>query len=146
MSNLLNWKKRLYLGPDHKPYPVSMHLFLYMTLIFGIAFVIPPAILGTGLTALFQFSASHDLAILWGMSCIVLTALNTIMLITYNKFLAGFVGILGFCLWTYAAIAYMFVGFPFGLLTIAIPNIVFWANYSFSLTKYKKYLYDDDDS
>lgn len=136
----MEYLKRLIYRPDGTRIPLPTHLFFYITLVFGIAFVLPPSIFGLGLVEIFKFSSLHGLAQWWGMALITTTLLNTIMLITRNQTIAQVTGVLGFCCWLYAAIGYFIVGFPFGLLVGAVPNMIFWAWYTFRLSGWSNYI------
>lgn len=128
---------RLLYRPDGLRISFSTHLFLFITLMFGIAFVLPPELFATGLSPLSSFSSGVGVGALWGVGLITVTVLNTIMLLTRIKALASVTGVLGFCLWLYAAFAYAHVGYWLGLLVIALPSVMFWAWYSLIVTQFR---------
>lgn len=124
--------------PDGQRINFAVHLFFYITLMFGLAFVLPPEWLGTGASELFHFSQVHGVAFWWGMAMLVTTALNTIMLGTRNTVLAQYAAMVGFLCWAYAFIAYAIQGFWFGLLVGAVPNLAFWIWYYFQTQYYRR--------
>ena len=132
--------KRLITRPDGLPIPLSTHLFFFITLVFGIAFSVPPGIFNTFSSPLWSFSTSAGVAWLWGIGLLTVCALNALMLLTRSRFLASIVGVLGFCLWLYAAFAYFYIGFWLGFFAAALPNAIFWAWYAVQVAKYRNYL------
>lgn len=136
-------KKRLTTRPDGMKISFSTHLFFYITLIFGLAFILPPDVLGVATSPLYEFTHAGPWGFWWGVGLIVVFVANTVMLITRSRRLAGIVGVLGFSLWVFAAFAYIFMGFWFGLLVVAIPSLIFWGWYSITVSQFSRSLYDD---
>lgn len=132
--------KGLLYKPDGERIPFTTHIFFYVTLMFGIAFVIPPDWLGTGATHLFKFSVHHNVAHLWGISLITVSAANTLMLWLHSRLMAQFVGAFGFACWMYAGIAYILSDLPFGLLVVALPNMTFWLWYAMQIVIWRRYI------
>jgi len=132
--------KRLTTKPDGAPIALSTHMFFFITLVFGIAFVLPPGVFNTFTSPLWSFSASAGVALFWGIGLLATSVLNTLLLLTRSPILASIVGVLGFCLWLYAAFAYFYIGFWLGFLGAAIPNVIFWGWYAVQVAKYRNYL------
>jgi hypothetical protein len=135
--------KRLTTRPDGRRIAFSTHLFFYISLIFGLAFVLPPDLLEMTTSPLYQFTASSGWAFWWGMSLLIVTVANTVMLLTRSTKLASVVGVFGFCLWLFAFFAYWFMGFWFGLFAAAVPSLAFWAWYSFMISRFRGYPEED---
>lgn len=129
--------KRLTIRPDGKHIAFPTHLFLLITLMFGIAFVLPEGVLATAASPLWAFSSKAGIGFWWGWGLIAVTIMNTIMLLTRSIILARITGALGFCLWLYAAFAYLYIGFWLGLLASAVPCVLFWGWYSLQIAKFR---------
>lgn len=132
--------KRLTTRPDGLPIPLSTHLFFFMTLVFGVAFVLPPGVFNTFSSPLWLFSSSVGVGTAWGIGLLLTSALNALMLLTRSESLAKVTGVLGFCLWLYACFAYFYIGFWLGFLAAALPSTVFWAWYSIQVAKFRNLL------
>ena len=133
-------KERLTRRPDGQNISVSTHIFFYITLMFGIVFVLPPTLFDTIYSPLYQFTVARDWHFWWGVGLLVVSVSNTLMLYTRSRFFASFVGALGFCLWLFAGFAYLYMGYVFGFLVVALPNMVFWAWYSIMVARFRNSL------
>lgn len=128
---------RLIIRPDGKNIAFPTHLFLFITLMFGIAFVLPPGVLAAASSPLWTFSSQAGVGLWWGWGLIAVSVMNTLMLLTRSVLLARITGALGFCLWLYATFAYLYIGFWLGLLASAIPNVLFWGWYAIQVAKFR---------
>lgn len=134
MNNL----KRLMTRPDGTMIAFSTHIFFYISLVFGLAFILPPGLLDMTNSPLYMFTVDLGWFYYWGWGLIAVTVANTIMLWTRSNRLASVVGVLGFCLWLFAAFAYGFMGYWFGLLAAALPNLVFWFYYAIMVAQFRQ--------
>lgn len=133
--NNLMWRE-----PGVKFHPL-MHAFLFITLVFGVAYSLDPDVFGLHRSPLYEFSEENlnsKVPELWGAALLLTTALNTVTLGTRWKFIGGFTAMLGFLCWLYASIVYAWVGYPLGLFGIAGPNLFFWTWYYMRVKAYHR--------
>lgn len=135
----MEWS-RLWKNPDGTNIKLPTHLFLYITLVFGLAFALPPQLFGMAALELFKFSTVNNIGFYWGLALLLTTVLNVVMMVTHSKLLGSITGVLGFCCWVYAGFAYIMIGLPFGFLVAALPNIAFWAWYALQVSQWKRYI------
>lgn len=117
--------------------PLS-HIFFLITLVMGLAFGAFPDFFHVETTVLFVqtlVSFPDLIANIWGWAMLAVSIANVILLMTRWRFgqcvaMAGFMG------WLYAALVYILAGYWFGLLAVAIPNLLFWVYYFMSISEY----------
>lgn len=144
-----DWMKflwgRLTTRPDGQPIGVPTHLFFFITLVFAIAFILPPSVFHLEFSELFGFSddTGHWLPLAWGLWLMATSVINTFMLVTRSKAHGSTAAMMGFTAWLYAAWAYAAVGFWLGFWVGAVPNTIFWAWYYWRVKMWHRYLFDD---
>lgn len=134
LKNLVYADETTYIHP-------LIHLFLYITLAFGLSFAFFPVLTGADQTVLYALtSIEHGgwATSLWGISAIVVTALNFVAFAIRKPWFGQPVTMLGFMIWFYAFYIYLSGGFLFGALVSSLPNMLFWAWQFISVSRYHK--------
>ena len=118
-----------------------MHPFLLMTASYGVALTF------FAHTAPVQQSILYSLTVLvlpkvvmsaWGIVALVVTVLNFVGVVVRNKTLGTTVAMLGFMLWFYAFFVYALSGFWVQVFFAAIPNLMFWGWYYYTIHDYHR--------
>lgn len=132
---------RLFKKPNGVPVLLPAHVLFFVTFIFGMAFFLPPPIFGVAQATLYQFSVGlHPvIPMIWGFGMIIATTLNTVGALFNNTIVARVGAMVAFALWGYAAVGYIMADFLLGLLTAALPMVLFWGWYYISIVSYQEH-------
>lgn len=110
-----------------------MHVFMFITLVFSVGFLIgDPSVTTTALytqTAMVGGSAINS----WGLVGIVTLILHTTGMLLRSRLGLEMLRLScfgGFYLWLWASVIYLGAGFYFQFLAAALPNLAFWAWYA----------------
>ena len=131
----LIWKSQ-----DERIHPLA-HVFFFITLAIGVFFTFFADSSGVLATVLYTqtVAAFGDTVVsLWGIACLVVTALNTLMLLTRKSVFAYAATYGGYGVWLYAAITYAVGGFWLQLCVTALPNLAFWVWYYLAAKRYQE--------
>lgn len=130
----MNVIKRLLFKDTGEPLNFLMHPFLWVTLLFGVAFVFPALFGVAGGNLLYQATVAHFGmvgAFVWGTLCLLLTVVNSYFII-YRKWQgASWSALIGEGVWIWSFLVYMLGGFFFQALVLSLPNMYFWGWYYF---------------
>lgn len=140
-NQIMKYLKRLVYRSEGQLFNPLMHIFLFITLVFGVAFGIAPHVFGADQTVLYAqtlINIGHNASSAWGWGLILVTIGNTVLLATRIRWLGGIVSCCGFMLWLYALITYMATGYWLGSFAAALPNLLFWAWYYFRVKSYHR--------
>jgi hypothetical protein len=120
-----------------------MHLFFFITFVFGFFFVFFTGAESTNAIVLYQVSVAYfsGTAIsFWGYLAMGITVLNTFCLIVRGRVglaLLPIVSLGGIYLWLYASVIYALEGFILQLLAAGIPNLLFWVYYGWKIIGFR---------
>jgi len=115
--------------------------FLLSTFSYGIgfAFILPfTKIAGTSSLFNAMSSLGNSLPIIWGAIAII-TILCGLTFLMFNIPPVGKAsGLAGACLWLFASSCYIATGEWLVLLSVAVPNLIFWIWQYFSLSQFRR--------
>ena len=104
------------------------HLFLYITFIIGLLFTFFPGV--TGAVASLLYSQTAMLWVyspsLWGIMALSAGVLCWLGTALRRKWLAEIACMLGFSVWVFALIVYVYSGAWLWVFVTALPNALFW--------------------
>lgn len=106
-----------------------VHIFLYVTLAFGISFMFladPTGASGTFLYKLTLAQLSPVAISVWGLAAIAAAIVNIIAYMFRQKWIGQTACYFGWAVWAFAFFIYAQGGFWFGALVISLPNLLFW--------------------
>lgn len=134
------WYKSTKCDSGHWLNPL-MHLFLLITVTFGIAFVFFPGTETVQASILFQESAS-----LFGVNQFGLFALISMVAHSLAFWFRGRVGLVcmpiamvaGYFAWFYASVIYLMSGFVFQFAVSCLPNLGFWCWYALQFNRRRR--------
>lgn len=132
LNNLIYVSEDKYINP-------LIHVFFYVTLAVGMAFVFFPDVTGAVDSRLYELTTVADgshATSLWGIGALIVTAANFIAYAYRKPWLGPLVSMAGFMLWFYAFWIYASGGFLYGALVTSLPNMVFWAWQFVQVRKY----------
>lgn len=115
-----------------------MHLFLLITLVFGIAFVFFGDTTSVQASVLYMNSAEWFGWNQFGLSCLAAMVAHTASFMLrgkWNLYLLPTAMAFGFFAWLYASIIYLDGGFFFQFAVACFPNLLFWVWYSFQFSR-----------
>lgn len=134
--------RRLVWRSEEEIFNPLMHIFFFISLVFGIAFTFYPGFFGADITVLWTLTKIHYGTTLvtsgWGVGLIALTILNTCMLMFRRPWMGGATAGLGFMLWLYAFFTYCLGHFWLGAVATSLPNMLFWVWYYFKVKEYHR--------
>ena len=136
----INWKNFVEHDESEKLNPF-IHLFMYMTLVWGLCFTFFPVATGASETFLYQLTVLQTfsgITSVWGIACLVVVVVELFAFNYRKRWLGGSATMMGFCVWLYAAITYGIGGFWFGLLVGAIPQLFFWVWLYITVERYHR--------
>lgn len=142
-ENMDIWN-RLTRRPDGEHIGFPVHLFLFVTAISGVAFILPPEIFSLHLSEAFRFSSEMGsvMPTILGVWMILATIANTATVLLRKKWLGASAAMMGFTGWLYVAIAYASFGHWFAFAVAAFPCMCFWGWYYLQVRKWKRW--DDE--
>lgn len=121
--------RNLFFSVDDVPTNPLVHIFLYVTLAFGVSFLFFADPTGASSSILYTATntAFGGIALnLWGAAAIVASTVNTIAYMVRQKWVGQTACYMGWGVWTFAFIIYIMAGSWFGALVMALPNLLFW--------------------
>lgn len=120
-----------------------LHVFMYLTLIFGLAFLFGGGSATLQASVLFQQTmlVGEPWVNAWGLIGVAVALLHTVAFLVRGK-----VGVRlmqaclfgGFYMWCWAGAIYLSGGFVFQFLVAVVPNLFFWSWYAFQWAKRKR--------
>lgn len=129
MANYL--RRLLFLDRQTRINPL-LYPFLWATGIYGLGFAFLGHWSGVSSSSLYTAFAlvHHWLPALWGFAAVLATILAIALMLTrYSGHLGHAAALLGFLVWVFAGCIYAINGYWLVMLTVAAPNIYFWAFY-----------------
>ena len=137
--------QRLFIGTPESPINPMVHMWFFVTLSAGIAFLFfghTDAVQSSILWQVTNANLSSHVLNLWGLVAIIVTAVNTWAVYARNL-PVGITNILvGVMLWLYAVILYAIGGFWFHVFVIGLPNLAFWSYYYMYMQDFKRIMRD----
>lgn len=125
-----------------------MHLFLYITLVFSVAFVFFGHTETVQQSTLFtesQSTAGNEWVVVWGDVGLLVVGLHITGLLlrtVYGLYMLLAAAAGGFYLWLWATVIYIQGDLWFQLTAAAIPNILFWSWYTWQW--YRRFTHQGD--
>ena len=119
-----------------------MHIFIFVTAVFSIAFLFFPVTCGIGQSVLYtQTLAVSGLAVNhWGIVGIITVSCHFIGLLIRGRVGSNFMRITifgGFYMWLWASVVYLSGGFIFQFFSMGVSNLLFWGWYAWHWRKSK---------
>lgn len=121
--------RNLLFAVDDIPTNPLVHIFMYITLAFGISFALFADPTGASSTILYKLTLAHFdgwATSLWGICAILAAVFNVFAFIYRRKWLGRFASYFGWSVWGFALVIYILGGFWFGALVASLPNLIFW--------------------
>lgn len=120
-----------------------MHVFLYMTMVWGIAMTFFAGTDTVSTTILYQETQDVGSGFVntWGLIAMATMVTHTIAFWIRGKWgvrMMGWCVFAGFYLWLWAGIIYLESGFLFQFLIACVPNMAFWVWYAWQRVKRKR--------
>lgn len=116
-----------------------MHPFLLLTAAYGVALVFFANTAPVQATVLYVLTIAElpDAVVsIWGIVALIVTVLNIIGVMVRVRWLSRSVALGGVALWIYAFFLYALNGYILQLFIAAVPNMIFWFWYYYTIGKY----------
>lgn len=123
--------------PDGTYFNPLVHIFFYITFVFGFSFTFlndTENIKNVILFAQSEKSIGYFVISVWGVAAMLITIANTYSVV--NRKFSPAPALLGFMLWLYAGVIYGMTGFYFQLAVVGVPNLIFWGWYYVQIRAY----------